>query len=78
MTTHRRNVKRDAPAQELAADLTKFATTDLWDMLETNLRRLTAAWEGSMSQRDQDQRVRLCVAITKEVRSRGLQLRLQF
>lgn len=78
MPHHRTNVKADLKARELAADLAGISTGDLWNMLQLNLSRLTAAWEGHMTVRDQEQRVRLCAAIAKEIRSRGMQLRIEF
>ena len=75
---YRRRVKADRGWAEIASDVGKIRTDDLWDMLETNLQRLTTAWDGGMSQRDREQRLRLCSAITKEIRMRGVQLRIQF
>lgn len=77
-THYRRRVKSDRGWKETAEDVAKIRTDDLWDMLEANLQRLTTAWDSGMSQRDREGRLRLCAAITKEIRMRGIQLRIQF
>lgn len=78
MSNYRRPVKRDPDGAQMAQDLAKIPTDKLWTMLDANLRAIMSAWEGGMSHRDREQRARLCVAVAKEIRSRGVQLRLQF
>jgi hypothetical protein len=76
MSSHR--VKSRLDQKVRPEDLARVATTDLYDMLETNLRRMILAWEGRVPAWEQEGRARLCLAITKEVRARGIQMRLQF
>jgi hypothetical protein len=55
-----------------------MGSTDLWEMAETNLHRLILAWDGNMPDAQREYRERLVLQIVKELRSRGVQLRLQF
>jgi len=73
---YRPAVKKPVNEAQEAKDLARVPTPDLYDMLETNLRVLILAWEGNMSTREKERRTRLCLAITKEVRSRGVQMSL--
>jgi hypothetical protein len=59
-------------------DLAKMGSNDLCEMAETNLHRLILAWDGNMPDAQREYRERLVLQIVKELRSRGVQLRLQF
>jgi hypothetical protein len=74
---HTHHVKGPFNEAQTQKDLQRIATSDLYDLLETNLRRVILAWEGAMPEREVRDRARLCLAITREVRSRGIQMRLQ-
>lgn len=75
---YRPNVKAPFNAAEAKENVARMATDDLWRMLDVNLERLISAWEGYESLAGQEHRLRLAKAIAGEIRSRGVQLRLQF
>ena len=61
---------------QAAKDINTLASSVLWEMLDRNLIRMTLAWEGGMSQREQENRLRLCMTISRELRDRSQQLTL--
>lgn len=53
--------------------LTRLPSDTVWKMAERNLQRLTAAWEGGMTELEREYRARWVLAMVRELKSRYLQ-----
>jgi hypothetical protein len=77
MPYHRHTVKGSFNEDEARRDLARIATEDLHQMVETNLRHIILAWEGNVPERVTRNRAQWALAASREIRSRGIQLRLE-
>jgi len=58
--------------------LPNLSTEQAWDLLETELWQLRQASKGELTYDQRRRKAEWCVKLVKEIRARGVQLRMQF